>query len=134
MDNNSSQRARDRNPCLPLCFLKPTSPAAISLNEWLLRSPSCSVMSCAMLSHFCRVRLFVTPQTVARQSSLFMGFSRQEYWSGLPFSPPGESSQPGIKPASLSSPALEDRFFTTRATWEAPKHTCFVLKMLLCII
>ena len=44
-----------------------------------------------VLSH---VRLFVTPWTVARQAPLSMGFSRQEYWSGLPFPPPGESSQP----------------------------------------
>ena len=44
-----------------------------------------------ILSH---VRLFAIPWTVARQAPLSMGFSRQEYWSGLPFSPPGESSQP----------------------------------------
>ena len=42
-----------------------------------------------------------------------MGFSRQEYWSGLPFPAPGDLPNPGIKPASFSSPALAGRFFTT---------------------
>ena len=47
-----------------------------------------------------RVRLFVTPWTVAYQASLSMGFSRQEYWSGLPFPSPGDLSDPGIEPRS----------------------------------
>ena len=46
------------------------------------------------------VRLFVTPRTVAWQVPLFMGFSRQEYWSGLPFPSPGDPPDPGIKPGS----------------------------------
>ena len=50
---------------------------------------------------------------------LSMGFSRQEYWSGLPCPPPGESSDPGIKPTSFMSPALVAGFFTISATWEA---------------
>ena len=45
-----------------------------------------------------------TPLTVARQAPLSMGFSRQEYWSGLPFSSPGDLPDPGIKPGS---PALQ---------------------------
>ena len=53
---------------------------------------------------------FVTPRTEALQARLSMGFSRQEYWSGLPFPPPGDLPDPGIKPASL---ALAGRFFTT---------------------
>ena len=55
------------------------------------------------LSH---VRLFVTPWTVAHQASLSMEFSRQEYWSGLPFPSPGDRPHPGITPISLTSPAL----------------------------
>ena len=51
-----------------------------------------------------RVRLFVTPWTVANQTPLSMGFSRQENWSGLPFPAPGDLSDPGIKPGS---PALQ---------------------------
>ena len=49
------------------------------------------------------VRLFATPWTVACQAPLSMGFSRQEYWSGLPFPSPGDLPDPGIKPGS---PAL----------------------------
>ena len=59
------------------------------------------------------------PWTVGRQSPLSMGFSRQEYWSGLPFPSPGNLPDPGIKPAFLLSPALAGGFFTTRATWDA---------------
>ena len=76
-----------------------------------------------VLNHFSRVRLFATLWTVARQAPLSMGFGGQEYWSGLPFPPPGDLLNPGIKPASLMSPALAGGFFTTSATWEAPlKH------------
>ena len=63
-----------------------------------------------------RVRLFATPWTVARQAPLSMGFSRQEYWSGLPCPPPGDLPDPGIEPASLISPTLAGEFFTTSAT------------------
>ena len=49
-----------------------------------------------------------------------MGFSRQEYRSGSPCPPPGDLPNPGIKPSSLTLPALVGRFFTTSATWEAP--------------
>ena len=52
------------------------------------------------------VQLFVTLWTVALQALLSMGFPRQEYWSGLPCPPPGDLPDPGIKPASLMSPAL----------------------------
>ena len=60
-----------------------------------------------MLSCFSRVPLFMTPWTVAHQASLSMEFSRQEYWSGLPFPPPGDLPDPGIKPMSPASPALQ---------------------------
>ena len=50
-----------------------------------------------MLSHF---RLFVTLWTAARQAPLSMGFSRQGYWSGLPWSPPGDLPDPRIEPRS----------------------------------
>ena len=48
-----------------------------------------------------------------------MGFSKQEYWSGLPCLPPGDLADPGIKLEFLMSPALAGGFFTTSATWEA---------------
>ena len=54
------------------------------------------------LSH---VRLFATPWTVACQAPLSMGFSRQEYWCGLPLPSPGDLPHPGIEPASHVSPA-----------------------------
>ena len=47
-----------------------------------------------------RIQLFATPRTVARQAPLSMGFSREEYWSGLPFPSPGDLPDPGIKPRS----------------------------------
>ena len=78
-------------------------------------------------------RFFATPRTVAHQAPLFMGFSRQEYWSGLPCPPPGHLPDPGIDPASLMSPALAGRFFTTVATWEAPIKPV-TYKLLLCHI
>ena len=59
------------------------------------------------------------PGTVAHQTPLSVGFSRQEYWSGLPCPPPGDLPDPGIKPTSLMSPALAGVFFTASATWEA---------------
>ena len=72
-----------------------------------------------MLSHFSRVWLFAVPWTVAHQAPLSMGFSRQEYWSALPFPFPGNLSNPGIEPTFLMSPALAGEFFTTNTTWGA---------------
>ena len=63
-----------------------------------------------------RVRLFATLWTTAYQAPLSMGFSRQEYWSGLPCPPPGDLPDSGIGPASSE---LTGRFFTTSTTWEA---------------
>ena len=65
---------------------------------------------------------FATPWTVAHQAPLSMGFSRQEYWSGLPFPPPEDLFDPGIKSSSLMSPALAGGFFTTNTTWEAQSN------------
>ena len=62
----------------------------------------CSVMSDSLRPH----------EPVARQAPLSLGFSRQEYWSGLSFPPPGDLTDPGIEPMSPASPALEGRFFT----------------------
>ena len=55
----------------------------------------------------------MTPWTVAFQAPLSMGFSRQEYWSGLPFPPLGDLPDPGIEPMSPVSPAQAGRFFVT---------------------
>ena len=61
--------------------------------------------------------------TVACQALLSMGFSKQEYWSGFPFSPPEDLPNAGIKPVSLMFPALAGEFFTTSATWEDLKDS-----------
>ena len=62
---------------------------------------------------FSRVRLFVTPWTIDYQASPSMGFSRQEYWSGLPFPSPGDLPHPGIEPRSstLQADALPSEPF-----------------------
>jgi len=69
-----------------------------------------------VLSH---VRLFVTPWTVAHQAPLSMGFSRQEYWSGLPFPSPGDLPDPGIEPRS---PTLQAYALTS----ESPGKPCII--------
>ena len=76
------------------------------------------LMCVCMLSIISCVRLCDT--TVAHQALLSMGFSRQEFWSGLLCPPPGDLPDPGIEPTSLMSPTLADRFLTTSATWIAP--------------
>ena len=78
----------------------------------------CIYMYVCMLSCFIHVQLFVMLWTVAHQAPLFMGFSRQEYWSGLPCPPPGDLPDPGVKPVSLMPPTLAGRFFTTSTTRE----------------
>ena len=72
-----------------------------------------------MLSHFSCVRLFATLSTVAHQAPLSIGFSRQEYWSGLSCPSPGDLLDPGIEPTSPVSPALAGRFFTISTPWKA---------------
>ena len=52
-----------------------------------------------------------------------MGFSKQEYWSGLPFPPPGDLPEAKIEPVSLMSPVSAGKFFTTSATWEDLKDS-----------
>ena len=72
-----------------------------------------------VLSRFSRVRLLVILWTVAHQAPLSKGFSRQEYWSGLPFPSPGILPIQGPNLHHLMSPALVGGFFATNAAWEA---------------
>ena len=80
-----------------------------------------------------RVWRFATPWAAACQAPLSMEFSRQEYWSGLPFPSPGDLPNPGIKPMASASSALAGRFFSTeppgnsKATWVSwkSKNTIF---------
>ena len=69
-------------------------------------------MPMCVLSH---VQLFATPWTVDCQAPPFMGFPRQEYWSGLPFPSPGNLPYPGIEPTSPVSPACAGRFSVTES-------------------
>ena len=71
-----------------------------------------------------RVQLFVTPWTVAYQGPPSTGFSRQEYWSGLPFPSPGHLPDPGIKPRSPT-------FQADTLTSEPPGNLCTVLSVYL---
>ena len=90
IDNRGVKRLLDSAKC-------PTD--AVKQNLW------CYQFTCLLccLSH---VQLFATLWTIACQAPLSMGFSRKEYWSGLPGPPPGDLLDPGIKPTSLTSPAL----------------------------
>ena len=105
---------------------------AISYNLKLqmVASPHSGICLSLMLSHFSRVRLSVIPLTVASQAPLSMGFSRQEYWSGLPGSPPGDLSNQRIEPMSPMSPTLAGGFFTISDSWEAhgKHHCCLILR------
>ena len=75
-----------------------------------------------VLSCFSCVQLCETLRTAACQAPLSMGFSRREYYSGLPCPPPGDLPEPGMEPESLMSPALAGRFFTASTTWEAHSY------------
>ena len=66
------------------------------------------ILPCAaVLNHFSHVQLFATLWTVVHEAPLSKGFSRQEYWSGLPCPPPGGLPDPGIEPTSPVTPALQ---------------------------
>ena len=77
-------------------------------------------MACVRAKLLSHVRLFATTCNVACKAPLSTEFSRQEYCTGLPCSPPGDLTDPGIEPASLMSLVLSGGFFTTSASWEAP--------------
>ena len=71
---------------------------------------------CVLIAHLCPN--LCDPMDY-NPSGSSMKFSRQEYWSELPFPPPGDLPDPGIEPTSPVSPALAGKFFTTSTTWEA---------------
>ena len=81
-------------------------PVILSLQHFSLLIGNGQCVRACVLSRFSFVQLFVTLWTVAPQSPLSMGFSRQEYWNELPCPPPGDLPYPGIEPAFLLSPAL----------------------------
>ena len=76
----------------------------------VLSTGTLSIFVCVCLFVFSHVQLFETWGTIAYQAPMSIGFSRQEHWSGLPFPPPGDLPNSGIKPVS---PTLAGGFFTT---------------------
>ena len=105
-------------------FLSSLEPRLSSLTVWC---------HACMLSLFSRVQLFVMPWTAIHQAPLSMGFSRQEYWIGLPFPPPGDLPDPGIEPGSpaLQADSLPSKppgkpftsfFFITVRIWKRYKY------------
>ena len=109
------------NPVYPdkQIHLLPSTKAASKNREYDYRFCFLRMMDECMLN--C-VRLFVTPWTVVCQASLSMEFSKQEYWSRLPFPSPRDLPDPGIEPTSPTSPTLAGGFFTT----EPPKKPLLV--------
>ena len=84
-----------------------------------MRNCLCYLKYCCCCSVTKSCLTFVTLQTVTCWASLSMGFPRQEYWSELPFSTPGDLPDSGMECASLAPSALAGRFFTSGITWEA---------------
>ena len=94
------------------------------------------------------VQLFAAPWTTACQTPLCMEFSRQEYWSGLPFPTPEDLPDPVIERESLASPALVGGFLTTSAIWAThqgiwdliyhesapPQHCIIVIRLLTSLV
>ena len=85
--------------------------------------PSKYILCGCVLSRLSHVQLFVNLWNIAFQAPLSMGFSKQEYWSGLPCPFSGDLSNSGIEPTSIMSPALSGGFFNSNATWEAAMQT-----------
>ena len=98
------------------------------IGSWGSSEDARTINSC-MLNRFSHVCLFVTPWTVACQAPLSMGFSRQEYWGGLPCPPPGDLPDPGIETMSLKSPALAGGFFTTELPGKPTDRTCWCMQI-----
>ena len=93
----------------------------LSCGMWLL------TVCVYVFNHFCHVWLFETPWTIAHQAPLSMGFSRQEYWNGLLWPPPGESSWP--RDWTCAS-WVAGRFVTPWATWVAQALSCCMWDLL----
>ena len=97
---------------LRLYLLQPSTPHFL----WSLEPTK--VLACVCAKSLNRGWFCAMLWAAACQAPLSMGFSRQEYWSGLPCPTPGDLPDPGIEPESLTYPALAGRFFTTGTTWE----------------
>ena len=99
---------------ISLCVSQPL--VSVGVTQRLLVTVCLMNIHASVLSSFTHLRLFENLWAVARQAPLSMGFSRKEYWSGLPCPPPGHLPNPGTEP---TAPALTEGFFATSTTWEA---------------
>ena len=115
----TASAASHDNHSIPRKSWQPNKSRDVANDLWVAKLPLVCVCMC-VLSHFSRVWPCVTLWSVTCQAPLSMGFSRKEYWRGVSRPPPGDLSDPGVKPTSFLSPALAGMFFTASATWEAP--------------
>ena len=99
------------------CIKRDGQTQYLTLTLWWLLFQFLNICACVCVLSC--VQLFVTPMHSTNQE-FSMEFSRQEYWSGLPFPTPGDLPDPGMEPESPASPALAGSFFTASTTWEAP--------------
>ena len=98
------------------------------IQEWVAM-PSLRLTLLLLLSRFSCVRLCATPWTAAYQAPPTMGFSRREYWSGLPFPSPGDLFSPGFK---RGSPALQADSLPSEPPGKSLRKLCFCLMLLHC--
>ena len=111
---NVRMKGCEERHCICQTFPPHPAPCRVSNPKQKEMDSALGVRVCSVMSSS------TTLWTVAHQAPLSMGFSRQEYWSKLPF-PPGDLPDPGTEPMSSVFPALAGRFFTTEpTTWEAP--------------
>ena len=100
----------------------------VNRRNWKLPRKKGKFCSLIIMVHACQAACCVwlsgTLWTIVHQAPLFMGFSRQEYWSGLQYPPLGDLPEAGFKPASLMSLSLAGIFFTTSTIWEAQSSWC----------
>ena len=113
-----SATLNSRSSRKPPSSCKPRSPPSVPSFLFITLEWNSPVHLPCMLSRFSHVWCFETPGAVAHQTPLCLGFTRQEYWSGLPCPPPGDLHGPGIEPESLRY-AVASGFFTTSTIWEA---------------
>ena len=109
--NQAGKQDTSRTPDVFMCFFSFISPSHQDNSQPVFCSAA-AVLSC--------VQLVATPWTLVHLAPLSMGFSRQEYWSGLLFPPPGDLPNPEIKPGSPASPALAGGFFTPEPSGKPP--------------
>ena len=123
--HNCDWQSWDSTPSLPNSKDHTPQPlrntASFPRTSWCSRPSSLVSGDYACVQSLSCAQLLATSWTAARQAPLSMGFPKQEYWSGLPFPPPGDLPDPGIKPVS---PALAGGFFTTVPP-EKPRGTAY---------